>query len=183
VNYSVKIEKLHVKEFLILRGFVELGGEADPFEASMRLISGRIADGSADSLRQAACSVPVYMLFGNAWKKGEDAQKWLCSYDMACENFSGAAKNGVFGAVRLEAGEYALFDCAFEREGTMAEAYAQVNELYWGGWLRENPYISAIDPQYGAEPSGTSAIELYLPLNPAAEVFSVKIWFPIRKIK
>ena len=69
----------------------------------------------------------------------------VCGYDIACENLSGREQANEIEIVRLNSCEYVVFDCAFDSEASMSQAHEKPDALFWGEWLNENPYISAID--------------------------------------
>jgi len=57
--------------------------------------------------------------------------------------------------------------------------YEKSDALFWGEWLKENPYVSAIDDPANWLGNGYASIELYTPFAPDVDKFNVKIWYPI----
>lgn len=181
--HEVKIESLAAKEFLVIKG---VGKIYDPDiinpdegnDATWEVIRRQLADGSAERLKKAADSETVYMLFCYTCARSDEEKCWVCSYDIACENRSGGT-SGEFETVRLKACDYAVYDCRFDSEVKLPEAHDAPDKLFWGDWLKRNPYICAIDYPDKYSGNGYAQIELYTPFDIDSGKFNLKIWYPL----
>ena len=181
---TVKTENLAAREFLVTKGNVKLYDSEDTSIPSSdsdtwNAIKRRLNDGSVDRLKKASGSESVYILFCNTCVRNDAEKCYDCSCDIACENLSGAKETDEFEIVRLSPCEYAVFDCDFDGEIAMPKAHEKPDALFWGEWLKENPYSCAIDDLANCMGNGYALIELYTPFDPDADKFNVKIWYPI----
>ncbi|HOD93432.1 MAG TPA: hypothetical protein PLT91_05460 [Clostridia bacterium] len=181
MNYEVKIESVPAKEFLVIKGF---GKIYDPDaiipkeETTWENIRNQFADGSVNRLKKAAGSETVYMLFCYTCTRSDEEKCWVCSYDIACENRSGNISSD-YEVVRLNACEYAVYDCRFDSEVALPDAHDPLDQLFWGKWLKSNPNICAIDYPDRYSGKGYAQIELYTPFDIDAKKFKAKIWYPL----
>ena len=178
MKYSVKIERLPVKEYLVIKG---CGKVYDPGAAGNNedIIRKRIDDGSVERLKNAAGSNTIYILFCNTCIRNEEEKCYDCGYDIACENLSGIKPENEFDIVRLNPCEYAVFSCEFDSETSLRDAHEKPDDLFWNGWLKENPYVCAIDDLKNCKNNGFAAIEHYIPFDPDADKFIATMWYPI----
>ena len=178
MNHTVKIMSLPAKEYLVIKGCGKL---YDPGVTGNNkdIIRNRIADGSVERLKKAACSETVYILFCNTCVRNDEDKCYDCGYDIACENHSGVKAGEEFAIIRLNPCEYAVFTCDFESGTTLRDAQEQPDDLFWNGWLKENPYTCAIDDPANWNGKGFAAIEQYTPLDPDASKFTAVMWYPI----
>ena len=159
-----------------------LGGDApDAYEEQARITAGRIADGSVGRLRKASGSQTVYTLFCNSCKLDGKTGGYVCGHDIACENINNTPAGDGFDIIRLYPSTYAVFDCFFDGGMTPVQAYQWIDDLYWGEWLKNNPYESMIETTTGADTPGIAVISLDEPPDPGAESFHITTWFPIRQ--
>jgi predicted transcriptional regulator YdeE len=175
---------LPAKEFLVIKGIVKLYDSEDSSipssdDDTWSTIKQRLNDGSVERLKKAAGSETAYILFCNTCVRNDADKCYDCGCDIACENLGGAKAADGFEIVRLLQCEYALFDCDFSGETTMPKAHEKPDSLFWGEWLKENPYVSAIDDPANWLGNGYASIELYTPFDPATDKFNAKIWYPI----
>ena len=91
MKHTVQIKHLPTKEYLVIKGYGKL---YDPGVAGDNedLIRKRIADGSVERLKKAACSETVYVLFCNTCVRNDEDKCYDCGYDIACENHGGKRK-------------------------------------------------------------------------------------------
>jgi predicted transcriptional regulator YdeE len=188
MKHAVSIEYLPAKEFLVIKGIAKLYDNEDSSahsgdEEAWCTIGRRLNDGSIGRLKKAAGSETAYILFCNTCVRNDNEKCYDCGCDIACENLSGAKPEGEFEIVRLIPCEYAVFDCNFNAETYMHKAHERPDALFWGEWLKENPYVSAIDDSANWTGNGYASIELYTPFDPAANNFNLKIWYPIIRKK
>jgi len=178
MKHTVKIVHLSAKEYLVINGYGKLydSGIAGDNED---IISKRIADGSVERLKKAACSETVYILFCNTCVRNDEDKCYDCSYNIACENLSGQKTDAEFEIVKLNPCEYAMFTCDFDSETTLRDAHEKPDSLFWNEWLKENPYTSAIDVPENWTGNGFAAIEQYTPFDPDANKFTATMWYPI----
>lgn len=186
MKHTVSTEYLPEKEFLVIRGYGKLYGlevtpAPEPGGGTWDIIKRQLNDGSIERLKEAACSNTVYLLFCNTCVHNDEEKCYVCSYDIACENLNKSDVISGLEIVRLNPCEYAVFDCEFDCETTLQDAHEKPDALFWGEWLKENPYVSAIDDPANWKANGFASIELYSPFDPDAERFNVKIWYPIIK--
>lgn len=182
MQYTVEVETLPGKEYLVLKGYVELGGSTpDSYAEQERLLAERIRDGSIAHLRRAAGSETVFTLFCHTCVLDERTGGYICGNDTACENVNHAPGGAGFDVVCLNPSEYAVFDCIFAREMTKAQASQAIDDIYWGQWLPENPYESMIETGTGANTQGIACISMIEPYATDAEAYRMKVWFPIRR--
>lgn len=184
MNHAVKIEFLPQKEFLVIKGYgklydPEVTHTLDPNERTWDIIRQQLNNGAVERLKKAASSETAYMLFCNTCKRNDDDKCYDCGYDIACENLNGSKAADDFDIVRLKPCEYAVFDCTFDGETSLPAAHEKSDALFWNEWLKENPYICAIDDTANWLGNGYASIELYSPFDPDADEFNAKIWFPI----
>jgi len=178
MKHTVKIEHLPAKEYLVIKGCGKL---YDPGAAGDNedIIKKRIADGSVERLKKAACSETVYILFCNTCVRNEKDKCYDCGYDIACENNSGEKAGAEFEIVKLNPCEYAVFTCEFDSETTLQDAHEKPDALFWNEWLKENPYTSAIDEPENWTGNGFAAVEQYIPFDIDANKFTATMWYPI----
>ena len=184
MKYNVEREYMPGKEYLVIKGTVKLYDSEDSSipsndEDTWDMIKQQIKDGSVECLKKSAGSETVYILFCNTCVRNEAEKCYDCGCDLACENLNGAAAADGFEIVRLLPCEYAVFDCGFDGEVTMPNSHEKPDTLFWGEWLKENPYTCAIDDSCNWTGNGYASIELYSPFDPDADKFSAKIWYPI----
>jgi len=181
MKHSVKIERLPAKEYLVVKG---CGKVYDPGVAGVNedIIRKRIADGSVERLKNAAGSEAVYILFCNTCVRNEEEKCYDCGYDIACENRSGIVSANEFATVTLDSCEYAVFSCEFDSETTLRDAHEKPDALFWNEWLKEKPYVCAIDDLNNCKGNGFAAIERYIPFDPDANKFVATMWYPILPI-
>ena len=184
MKHTVTTEFLAAKEFLVIKGIVKLYDSADSSipsgdKETWDTIKARLNDGSVERLKKAAGSDAVYILFCNTCVRNDAEKCYDCSCDIACENFGSAKVADGFEIVRLLPCEYAVFNCDFNGEITMPKAHEKPDAIFWGEWLKENPYISAIDDSANWLGNGYASIELYTPFDPDTSKFNAKIWYPI----
>ena len=184
MNYTITTEFFAVREFLVIKGIVKLYDSKDSSTPSnnndtWNIIKQRLDDDSIERLKKAAGSEVVYILFCNTCVRNDAEKCYDCSCDIACENLSGAKAADGFEIVRLLPCEYAVFDCDFNGGIAMQTAHEKPDALFWGEWLKENPYVSAIDDPANWLGNGYASIELYSPFDPDADIFNAKIWYPI----
>jgi hypothetical protein len=180
----MKLEALPAKEFLVIKGY---GNLYDPdVDAAYQthdtwgLIREKFANGSVERLKKAAGSNKLYMLFCYTCVRDDANKCYACSYDIAFENINGS-QAGDFDIVRLNACEYAAYDCGFDSEISLKDAHEPADELFWGedGWLTNSAYTCAIDDPANWNGSGYAQIERYTPFEIDAKKFNMKIWYPL----
>ena len=178
MKYTAKIEHLPEKEYLIIKGYGKLydPGVAGENEDSLRQ---SLSDSSVERLKMAARSETVFILFCNTCVRDENEKCYVCGYDIACENLSGLKDYDEFEIVKLNPCEYVIYDCEFVDETTLQNAHEKPDDLFWNGWLKENPYSCAIDYIENCKGNGFAAIELYTPLDPDATNFHAKFFYPV----
>lgn len=186
MQYTVKTEFLPEKEFVVIRGYgrlydPDIPHNPDPEKDTWKIIRRQLADGTVNRLKKAAGSESVYMLFCNTCIRKEDEKCYICGYDIACENLIGSDTVGEFDIVRLNSCEYAVFDCTFDNETKLEQAHDKPDGIFWGEWLKDNPYVSAIDNPENWTGNGFAAIEQYSPLDPEAKKYSARFYYPILK--
>jgi len=184
MKFTIKTDFLPEMEFLVIKGFGKLYDQdaqitTKPDEDTWTTIRRRLSDGSVQRLKRAAGSEPVYMLFCNTCVRRDNEKCYVCGYDIACENLSGAKAGHEFEIVRLKPCEYAVFDCEFNNEISLPQAHEKPDRLFWDEWLKVKPYVSAIDDPINWLGNGYAAIELYSPFEPDAERFKAKISYPL----
>jgi len=177
MNYAVEIAYLPEKEFLVLKGYVKLY-DSDSAGENEDFLRKSLSDGSVERLKMAARSETVFILFCNTCVRDENEKCYVCGCDIACENLSGSQGCNEFEIVKLNSCEYIVYDCEFINETTLQNAHEKPDNLFWNGWLTENPYLCAIDNQ-NCKGNGFAAIELYTPLDPDAIDFHAKFFYPI----
>jgi predicted transcriptional regulator YdeE len=111
--------------------------------------------------------------------RNDEDKCYDCSYDIACENLNNQKIDVEFEIVRLNPCEYAVVTCEFDSETSMRDAHEKPDSIFWGEWLKENPYTSAIDDLVNWRGNGYASIEQYSPFDPDTEKFVFKVWFPI----
>jgi len=173
-----RVEALPAKEFLVIKGYAKLydrntDGEADAWDVIRR----RLRDGTIERLKKVAGSETVYMLFCNTCVRNEEEMCYDCCYDVACENLNKAEAGDEFEIVRLLPCEYAVYEFAYKKP--MGQAHEKSDDLFWGSFLKKNPYTSAIDDPANWIGNGYASIELYTPFDPDAAKFTAKTWYPI----
>ena len=189
VCYSIRmskpsVEALPAKEFLVIKNYGKLYGEKvtpDPDSDPWINIRRWLRDGTIERLQRAAGSEAVYMLFCNTCVHSDDEKCYVCGYDIACENLNGAKAADGFELVRLGPCEYAVY--AFGCDAAMPDMHEISDDLFWGKWLKKNPYTSAIDDPANWSGNGCASMELYTPFDPDGDRFKAKIWYPIIKKK
>jgi predicted transcriptional regulator YdeE len=184
MNHTIKTEYLAAKEFLVIKGIIKLYDSEDSSIPSSdndtwNIIKQRLNDGSIERLKKAAGSEAVYILFCNTCVRNDAEKCYDCSCDIACENLIGTKVTDGFEIVRLLPCEFVMFDCDFNGEITMPRAHEKPDAIFWGEWLKENPYVSAIDDPANWLGNGYASIEFYTPFDPDADKFNAKIWYPI----
>ena len=178
MKYNVTIEHLPEKKFLVIKGYGKLY-DPDVSGVNEDILRRGLDDGSVERLKKTAQSETVSILFCNTCVRNDAEKCYDCGYDIACENRNGVKPGDGFDIVRLLPCEYALFDCDFNGEISIQDSHEKVDALFWGEWLKENPYICAIDDPANWTGNGYASIELYTPLNPDVNKFNAKIWYPI----
>jgi hypothetical protein len=182
MKINISTEFLTAKNYLIIKGFVELGGNTpDAYEAQKHKLIELINNGSIDRLKKTAGSENVYTLFCNTCVLDEQTGGYICGNDIACENINNIPAKDGYDIIHLEPLEYAIFDCFFDHELTMVQTLKKIDDIYWGEWLKENPYESMIETNTGANTPGIAVIGLIDPLDPNADCFHIKNWYPIRQ--
>jgi len=182
--HIITTEFLAAREFLVIKGIVKLYDSEDSSIPSSDnktwdIIRRRLNDGSIERLKKAAGSATVYILFCNICVRNDAEKCYDCSCDIACDNLIGAKAADGYEIVQLLPCEYAVFDCDFNDEAAMPNAHENPDALFWDKWLKENPYVSAIDDPANWLGNGYASIELYTPFDPDADTFNLKIWYPI----
>ena len=186
MKHTVSIKSLEAREYLVIKGIVKLYDSEDLSILSeekerWEVIKQQLDDGSVELLKKAASSETVYILFCNTCVRNDAEKCYDCSCDIACENLGGAKAVDGFEIVKLLPCEYAVFDCDFIDESAMSKAHETPDALYWGEWLKDNSYVSAIDDPANWIGNGYASIEQYTPFKPDASKFNVKMWYPIIK--
>lgn len=184
MKHTMKTEHIQAKEFLVIKGYGKLYDPdvipaPDPDGSTWDIIRQRLNDGSVEHLKKAAGSETVYMLFCNTCVRNDEEKCYVCGYDIACENLNNKEAMGEFEIVRLTSCEYAVFDCVFDSEAAIPDAHEKPDDLFWKVWLKENPYVCAIDDPANCKGNGFAAIELYSPFEPDANKFIARMWYPI----
>lgn len=185
MKYNLKTEHLPEKVFLVIKGYgfmydPNFTPNANPDEDTWGIIQKQLSDGSVERLRKNAGSDIVYMLLCNTCVRNDEKKRYDVSYDIACEYLSGSEVADGFEIVRLKPCEYVVFDCDFDGEYTLSSAHEKPDDLFWGEWLRENPYTCEIDNPANWLGNGYASIELYSPFDPNIEKFNAKIWYPVK---
>ena len=184
MKYNVRTTFLPAKNYLVIKGFIELDvGTSDSYEESERKLTELIKNGSIDRLREASGTKDVYTLFCHTCVLDEHTGAYICGYDIACENINNVQAGDGFDVVCLEPSEYAVFECSIEKEMTRVQVNKKIDDIYWGEWLKNNPYESMVETETGANTPGIAVIGLNEPLDSNAESFYIKIWYPIRQIE
>jgi len=178
MNYTVKIVSLPAKEFLVIKDFIELESNNDSYSDTRATLEKYIADGSVERLKKVAGSDIVYGLFCNSCVKSENSEGWICGNDIACENVNGVTSDNDFEVVSLLPSEYVFFDCNYEPS---FNADKEIDDIYWGEWLINNPYESMIELETGADTPGIAVITYCFPLDRKADTVNIKTWYPIRR--
>ena len=186
MKHTISTEQFPAKEFLVIKGIVKLYDSEDSSVPSSDIntwstIKHRLNDGSVERLKKTAGSETAYILFCNTCIRNDADKCYDCGCDIACENLNDAKSTDEFEIVRLLPCEYAMFDCDFSGEISMPKAHEKPDALFWGEWLKVNPYTSSIDESANWVGNGYASIELYTPFDPAADKFNAKFWYPIVK--
>ncbi len=183
MTHSMKTELLPAKEFLVIKGFGRLYDSNVDVSAIQEntwdIIAQKFQDGSVERLKKAAGSDELYLLFCYTVERDDADKCYVCSYDIACENVSGSITKE-FDSIRLNACDYAIYDCDFDSEIALKDAHEPTDELFWGdnGWLKNSGYICAIDVPANSG-KGYAQIEQYSPFEIDSKKFNMKIWYPI----
>jgi predicted transcriptional regulator YdeE len=178
MEYNVKVETLPEKEFLVIKGYLVLGGNNDAYKDNDEFIRNNIKNGSIKRLRDISGSNIAYTLFCNTVVENEK-DIWTCSNDIACENINKENKIGDFEIIKLKSSEYAVFECENNSGMSYAEISKRIDDIFWGEWLNKNNYICAIDDFVNGANNGYAAIGL---LNdPDIKDYKIKTWYPIWK--
>jgi len=184
MDYSVTITTLPEKNYLVIKGFIELGGNTpDSYIEGEKILIGLIDNGMIDRLKKLSGSKEVYTLFCNTCILDEKTGGYICGYDIACENNNNVQAGDGFESLYLHNSEYAFFDCTFNCEMTKVQANKKIDDIYWGEWLKNNPYESNIETTTGANILGIAVISIMEPLDPNIKEFRIKTWYPIKKKK
>jgi len=179
MQYTVEVKDMPAKEYLVIPGFVELGGSTpDSYAVQVQQMEARVADGSVARLQAVSGSATVHALFCNTCVLDEATGGYICGNDIACENVNHAASGDGFEIVRLDTAMYAVFDCSFDGDITVARAFQQVDDIYWGEWLHSQPYESMIETTTGANTLGIAAVSSVTAMD---DGFAIKIHYPIRR--
>jgi len=186
MKYSIKTEHLPEKVFLVVKGLgfmydSDYTPKVNPEEDTWGIIQRQLSDGTVERLKKNAGSEIVYMLFCNTCVRNDGEKRYDVSYDIACEYISGSEIADGFAIIRLKPCEYAVFDCDFDGGYSLSGAHEKPDEIFWGEWLKANPYTSEIDNPAHWLGNGYASIELYTPLDLNAEKFNAKIWYPIKR--
>ena len=178
MNHTVKVESLPEMEFLVIKGYRKL---YDPGVTGKNedVLRQSITNGSLERLKTTAQSETVYILFCNTCVRDENEKCYTCGYDIACDNYSVQKAVNEFEVVKLKSCEYVVYDCEFLDETTLQDAHEKTDKLFWNVWLKENPYVCAIDEPENWRDNGFAAIEMYTPLDPEANKFHAKFYYPI----
>ena len=182
MEYNVTISVLPAKNYLVISGFIELGGNTpDSYEEGEGKFIELLNNGSIDRLKNVSGSSDVYTLFCNTCVLDEQTGGYICGYDIACENINNAQAGNGFNVVHIEPSEYAMFDCTFDHEMSKIQANKKIDDIYWGEWLKNNPYESNIETTTGANVPGIAVISIIEPVDFNAECFNIKTWYPIKR--
>lgn len=182
MEYSVTTTFFPAKDYLVIKGFIELGGNTpDSYAEGEKIFIESLSNGKIDQLKMLSGSNDVYTLFCNTCVLDEKTGGYICGYDIACENINNVQTGNGFDLIHLEPSEYVFFDCKFENEMSRIEANKKIDDIYWGEWLENNPYESNIETTTGANIQGIAAISIIDPIDPNVENFRIKIWYPIKK--
>ena len=177
-----RVEALPAKEYLVIKGYGKLyDAKVTPCPDSDPWINIRrwLQDGTVERLKKAAGSETIYMLFCHTCVRNDGEECYICGYDIACENHNGARPADGFEIVRLKPCEYAVYE--FDCTVAMPDAHEKSDDLFWGEWLKENPYVCAIDDLANCMGNGYASIELYTPFKPDANQYNAEIWYPITR--
>ena len=182
MKYTVTTAFLPANDYLVIKGFIELGGNTpDSYEEGERQFIELLNNGSIDRLKKVSGSKDVYTLFCHTCVLDEQTGGYICGNDVACENINNVQAGDGFDVIHLEPSEYAIFDYSFGDGMSKVQASKKIDDIYWGEWLKNNPYESMIETTTGANTPGIAVIGMVEPLVLGVENFRGKIWYPIRR--
>lgn len=178
MEYSVRIETLPEKEFLVIKGYLKMDGKNNSYNDSDDFIRSNIKNGSIKRLQDISGSNIIYTLFCNTVVENEK-NVFICSNDIACENINKVNKIVDFDIIKIKSSEYAVFECENNSEMNYAEISKKIDYIFWGEWLKENNYFCVIDDFINGANNGYAAISLIN--DPDTKEYKIKTWYPIWK--
>jgi len=174
MRYEVRLEALAEKDYLVAKGFVELGGSTpDAYAAQEELYQQWLADDTAGRLQKASGADKLFVLFCHTCVLDEQTGGYICGNDLAGEITKDAVADE-FDTIHLFPSEYAVFTCELDEEQTITQAYRALDDMYWGEWLPAGPYESNIETTTGANTPGIACISL-------RDGARLTVWYPVRR--
>jgi len=164
MNFTITQEFLPEKEYLAIKGFCAFGDKAPAEYAEWMRMSGELNVNGFDcyvendlnarvrKLLQQSGATEVYGLFCNSCRYDGQIKTYIVGADIACENKNKIQARDGFEIIRLDPSEYLVIEYSYGNDMTYEQAWKEIDDYFWGVWLKYNPYVSLIEGEYANDP-------------------------------